>query len=101
MIPGYRIRIYCFIGALVFLIASWALAEEIFNALTVWQFDAITGRRHHRITEHFVFDEQPWRFGLYLLQIIVLFIVSSGAGLFLSWGVLRGRRAFKRWAAKF
>ncbi|AWY44194.1 hypothetical protein DKY63_31505 [Pseudomonas putida] len=100
MIPGYRIRIYCFIGALFCLLCSWLVAEQIYNALTLWQFDSTTGPRWHRMKEHFVYDEQPWRFGLYLLRDVAFFISASGAGLVLSWGVLRGRRAFHRWRAK-
>jgi hypothetical protein len=100
VIPEFRIRIYCFIAALLCLLCSWAVAEQIYNALTIWQFYSITGRRPHQINELFVFDKQPWRFSLYLLRNVALFILSSGAGLALSWGVLRGRRAFNRWRAK-
>lgn len=100
MIPNYRIRIYCFIGALFFLFCSWVEAEQIYNALTIGQFDTITGPRAHRINEHFVFDEQPWRFGWYLLRDVAVFVVCGGVGVVLLWGVLRGRRAFKRWGAR-
>lgn len=101
MIPNYRIRAYCLFGALVCLLGSWAIAEQILHALTTCQFDAITGRRGSKVKEHFVLSQQPWRFGWYLLWHVAVLIASSGAGLVLTWGVLRGRRAFKRWHVKF
>lgn len=64
MIPEYRVRIYCFIGACLCLLCARVLAEEIYDALTIWQFDSITSPLAHRVLEHFVFDEQPWRFSL-------------------------------------
>ncbi|WP_095126413.1 MULTISPECIES: hypothetical protein [unclassified Pseudomonas] len=101
MIPNYRIRIYCCIGALFCLIVTLACAEQLHNAGTLGQFDVTTGRGVSKVREHLVFDQQPWRFGFYLLMTIAVFIASTGAGLWLCWGVLRGRRAFKRWSGKF
>lgn len=44
MIPNYRIRIYCCIGALFCLIVALACAEQLHNAATLGQFDVTTGR---------------------------------------------------------
>lgn len=101
MIPNYRIRFYCFIGALFCLMVALACAEQLYSAATLWQFDVTTGRGVSKVREHLVFDQQPWRFGFYLLMTIVVFITSTGAGLWLCSGVWRGRRAFKRWSGKF
>jgi hypothetical protein len=101
LIPGYRIRIYCLIGALLCLLGTLATAEALYNAATLWQFDVTTGRGVSKVREHLVFDQQPWRFVFYLLVTIVVFIASTSAGLWLCWGVLSGRRAFKRWSGKF
>ncbi|MBC8997249.1 hypothetical protein IAI51_11975 [Pseudomonas sp. N40(2020)] len=101
MIPEYRLRIYCLICALLCLLCAWAVAEQLNDALNIGQFDSMTGRSPHKVKEHFVFDEQPRRFSLYLLRDIAVFIASGGAGLAFSWGALRGRRSFKRLRAKF
>lgn len=39
----------------------------------------------------------PW----YLLETLAGFIFFGGAGLATTWGVLRERKAFKRWNTKF
>lgn len=101
VIPNYRIRFYSLIGALLCLLGAWASADAIHSAATLWQFDVTTGRGVSKVREHLVFDQQPWRFGFYLLMTIAVFIASTGAGLWLCWGVLCGRRAFKRWSGKF
>lgn len=98
MIPNYRIRIYCLIVAPLFLLGAWAVAQEIYSALTTFELDALTGYRYHRTTEHLVFDEQPWRFSFYLVLHVMYFLFGGWVGLFLAWGVLRGRKAFKRWS---
>ena len=98
MIPGYRIRIYCFFFASLFLLTAWVIGQEIYRALTIFQLKAYTGLRPYRVWEHLVFDEQPWRFSFYFVFTVAVFIFSSWAGLFLTWGVLRGRKAFKRWS---
>lgn len=97
MIPGYRLRVYCLIGALLCLGCSWMAMRSLTDALTMGQFDALTGPRRHTITEHLVFDDQPWRFAWYVLEYFVSLIGFGSAGLVMSWVVLRGRRAFKRW----
>lgn len=96
MIPGYRLRAYCLIGAVFCLGTSWAMAQHLGDALRLWQFDTLTGQRGFRTTEHLVFNDRPWRFGGYLLRDAVLCVASGGAGLAMSWVVLRGRLAFKR-----
>ncbi|MCI8210028.1 hypothetical protein AUC61_10825 [Pseudomonas sp. S25] len=97
MIPGYRVRIYCFIAALFCLSGAWWAGERLYDALTLWQFDALTGPRRQSVKEHLVFDDHPARFLWYLLETLAGFIFFSGAGLAMTWGVLRGRKAFKRW----
>ncbi|MBK5529199.1 hypothetical protein JFT86_19845 [Pseudomonas sp. TH06] len=101
MIPDYRIRIYCFIAALLCLLCAWALSEHLYDALTLGQLDVMTGRNPHKIKEHFVFSEQPWRFSGYLLRDMAAFIASGVAGLWFVSGIVRGRRAFGRWRGKF
>jgi hypothetical protein len=101
LIPEYRIRIYCLIGALLYLLVAWASAEQLYNAATLWQLDVTTGRGAFKSREHLVFDQQPWRFVFYLLVSIAVFIASTGAALWFLRGVLRGRQAFKRWSGKF
>ncbi|EJM80467.1 hypothetical protein PMI32_03587 [Pseudomonas sp. GM60] len=95
MIPGYRARIYRFIGALLFLLVAFLWALDLYNALTTWQLDALTGPRRNTINEHLVFDEQPERFVLYLLQKVLFFFLSVVVGLGMLWEALWGRRAFK------
>ncbi|PTT24739.1 hypothetical protein [Pseudomonas sp. HMWF021] len=97
MIPGYRVRIYCLIGALLCLLVAWASAEQLYTALTNGQLDALTGWRPHKTREHLALDEQPFRFTFYFLQMAASFVAFTGAGLALSWGVIRGRKAFRRW----
>ena len=53
MIPDYRIRFYCLFGALVCLLGSWAIAEQIFygspaNAVDdcCWQGRRVAGCDH-------------------------------------------------------
>jgi len=97
VIPEYRVRIYCFLGAVFCLGCAWLAGERLNDAFTLWQFDALTGSRRQSVKEHLIFDDQPERFLWYLLETIATFIFFSGAGLAMTWGVLRGRRAFKRW----
>ncbi|MCV4289692.1 hypothetical protein OH708_17375 [Pseudomonas capsici] len=98
VIPGYRVRIYCFIGAFFCLGIAWAMmTDELYDAFTLWQFDVFTGPRSQRVKEHLIFDQQPVRFLFYLLKTLVIFILFGSAGLAMSWGVLRGRKTFKRW----
>ncbi|MEN1834955.1 hypothetical protein AAIM60_18925 [Pseudomonas lijiangensis] len=73
------------------------MTDQLYDALTLWQFDVLTGPRGERVKERLIFDEQPVRFLFYLLKTLVIFILFGGAGLAMSWGVLRGRKAFKRW----
>lgn len=101
MIPGYRLRFYCLLGALFCLASCWVAALSLMDGLTLGQFDAVTGFRPHKIKEHLVFNEQPWRFAWYLLGQAALCVAGGGAGLALAWVVLRGRRAFKRWPQGF
>lgn len=101
VIPDYRIRIYCFIAALLCLLCTWALSEHLYDALTLGQLDVMTGRSPYKIKEHFVFSEQPWRFSGYLLRDVAAFIASGCAGLWLVSGIVRGRRAFGLWRGKF
>lgn len=95
MIPGYRTRIYRFIGALLFLFVAFVWALDLYNALTTWQLDALTGPRRNTINEHLVFDEQPERFVFYLLQKALFFFLSVVVGLGMLWEALWGRRAYK------
>ncbi|WP_260406210.1 hypothetical protein [Pseudomonas cichorii] len=73
------------------------MTAELYDAFTLWQFDVLTGPRSDRVKEHLIFDEQPLRFLWYLLKNVVVCILFGGAGLAMAWGVLRGRKAFKRW----
>jgi len=95
VIPGYRTRIYRFIGALLLLFVALVLALELYDALTTWQLDALTGPRRNTINEHLVFDEQPERFVLYLLQKVMFFILTVVVGLVMLWEALSGRRAYE------
>ncbi|EJM88970.1 hypothetical protein D3C84_850530 [compost metagenome] len=95
MISGYRTRIYRFIGALLLLLVALVLALELYDALTTWQLDALTGPRRNTINEHLVFDEQPERFVLYLLQKVMFFILTVVVGLVMLWEALSGRRAYE------
>lgn len=97
MIPGYRLRFYCFLGALFCLGCSWMMVQQLSDALSLWQYDALTGPRRQRVREHLIFNDQPWRFVWYVLKDLVICTGFGSAGLIMSWIVLRGRRAFKRW----
>lgn len=101
MTPGYRLRIYCFIGAVFCLGTCWAVLPSLGDALALGQFDTVTGRRAFRTWEHLVAHDQPWRFTLYLLRDVALSLASGSAGLAMAWVVLRGRRAFRRWPRGF
>ncbi|WP_122585173.1 hypothetical protein [Pseudomonas viridiflava] len=97
VIPGYRLRFYCLVGALFYLGCAWMTAQALSDAFTYGQFDAMTGPRGHRIKEHLVFTDHPWRFGWFLLGDLLSCVGFGSAGSVMTWVVLRGRRAFKRW----
>jgi hypothetical protein len=95
-IPEYRVKFYCLLGAGFFLLCAWAMAPDLYAALTTYEFDTLTGRRHHRVREHLRYLETPWAFVYHFVLDLAAFLTTSALGLGLAWRLLRGRKAFKR-----
>lgn len=96
MFAAIRFRIYCFIGALVFLFVAFGMGLNLYDALTISDFNAVTTYRPHTMMENVVYEELQKRFFSNLLLKAFSFIVSVALTLAMLWGVLRGPGAFKR-----
>lgn len=94
-IPGYRVRIYAFLFALLCLGISYAAAMDLYSGLTTGQLDVYRGPTLHRVRETVSHDLRPWRFrGAILLDILAVLLCSCG---FVSMArrVILGKRSIK------
>jgi hypothetical protein len=97
VIPPYRIRIYSFFGVLICLPLACLAAHTVYEAFSLWQFDAMTGPRRHTVKEHLIFEEQPWRFVWYLAEYLFIFTLLGVIGLASVWGLIGGGRPLPCW----
>jgi hypothetical protein len=91
-----RFRIYCFIGALVFLSVTYGAGLDLYDALTISDFNAVMTYRPHTMMENVVYKELQRRFFSNLWTNVFTFIFCVAVTLAMLWGVLKGPGAFKR-----
>lgn len=96
MFAAIRYRIYCFFGALVFLLTAYGIGLDLYDALTISDYDAVMAYRPHTMIENVVYKDLQRRFISNLWYDASFFIVCVALLLAMLWGVLRGPGAFKR-----
>ncbi|MFJ4143629.1 hypothetical protein [Pseudomonas sp. NPDC089734] len=95
MIPEYRVKIYCLLGAFFCIGCAFFVGSELFEAMRTLELDIQTGPRSNRVKEHLIYSHEPLRFVFYFFKTSVVSMLFMIAGLCMAWRMVRGRKAFK------